>query len=381
MSPAVAWTTKLNAPLTAPTATGGVVFVAEIDRHTLCALSAASGERLWTFTADGRIDSPPTLSGGLCVFGTRNGQVYCLRASDGKLAWRFGVAARDRRIFSYGQIESVWPVHGSVLVDGGRVCFAAGRSSFSDGGIRLFALDLQSGKLIRKMNVQTSRGPGPKISRMMLPDILSAQNGAIWMRGMGVDKDFKPVENADHLFAPRGFLDDTWWHRTYWMYGAKIGGGYTHWPDAGNASPAGRLLAMDGGEMIYGYGRMAYRKGDGHVRPDMAKDYKLFAEFIPKQPQTKRRIAWTAPLPFVARSLVLTKDAILIAGGRSPTETAEKHGPGFFQIASRKDGSKTASCRLPAPPILDGMALTKAGAFVSTVNGTVVCIRANAREN
>jgi len=100
----VAWTTKFAAPVTAPVSTGGMVFVAETDRHNLFALSAANGKRIWTFTADGRIDSPPTISGGLCLFGTRNGAVYCLRVSDGALVWRFGVSTRDRRIFSYGQI-------------------------------------------------------------------------------------------------------------------------------------------------------------------------------------------------------------------------------------------------------------------------------------
>ncbi len=375
INPQVAWKTKLQPPITAPVSAGGMVFVAETDRHSLYALSAAGGKQLWTFTADGRIDSPPTLAGGLCLFGTRNGAVYCLRASDGAVVWRLGVSARQRRIFSYGQTESAWPVHGSVLVDGGAVYFAAGRSSFSDGGIRLFSLDMKTGKVIGKTNVHSARGQGPKIHRRMLPDILSLERGNVWMRAMGVDKNLKPVADAPHLQAPRGFLDDTWWHRTYWIYGAKVGGGYTHWPDTGNAVPAGRLLATDGGKLIYGYGRMAYRKGDGHVRPDMIKDYKLFAEVIPNASYKKRRIKWTAQLPFVARAIVLTRDAILASGGRSPIETAESHGPGVFWIASRKDGAKMASCAIPAPPILDGMALTSAGVFVSTIDGTVIRIR------
>jgi len=376
--PGVAWTTKLGAPVTAPVSTGGMVFVAETDRHNLCALSASNGKRPWTFTADGRIDSPPTISGGLCLFGTRNGAVYCLRISDGALVWRFGVSPRDRRIFSYGQIESVWPVHGSVLVDSGKVYFAAGRSSLSDGGIRLYALELKTGKVLSKTDVATGGGRGrtDRIWRQVLPDILSLQNGAIWMRGMGLDKNLRSVKDAAHLFAPRGFLDNTWWHRTYWVYAASIGGGYTHWPDVGNASPAGRLLTFDGGKFIYGYGRMAYRMGDGHVRADMTKDYKLFAEALGPTPTTKkRRIKWTAQLPFVARSIVLTRDAVLAAGGKSPTETAESHGAGTFWVASREDGSKKATCALPAPPVLDGMAMTDAGVFLATIDGAVVCLR------
>ena len=377
-NPAVSWTTKLSAPITAPVSAGGMVVVAETNRHTLHALSSADGEPVWTFVADGRIDSPPTLTAGLCLFGTRNGYVYCLRASDGALVWRFCAAVRDRRLFAYGQIESVWPVHGSVLVDSGKVYFAAGRSSELDGGIRLYALDLKSGKVIAKTDVSLAGGAGEgRIRRQVLPDILSLQNDVVWMRSMGVDKNLAPVENAPHMFAPRGFLDDTWWHRTYWMYAEAIGGGYTHWPDVGNASPAGRLLALDGGKIIYGYGRMSYKMGGGHVQADMTKDYKLFAEVLdPATATKKRRIKWTAQLPFVARSIVLTRDALLVAGGKSPTESAESHRPGTFWVASREDGSKRAACALPAPPVLDGMALTDAGVFVSTIDGAVVCLRA-----
>ena len=387
--PRVAWTRKLRPPITAPVAAGGVVVVAETDRHAVHAFSASDGGPAWTFVADGRIDSPPTLSGGLCVFGTRNGFVSCLRASDGALVWRFRAAPRDRRIFAYEQLESAWPVHGSVLVDnklsGGvaTAYFAAGRSSFLDGGIRLYALGLKTGKVLRQTDVSMTQRRGPaRIRQGLLPDILSAQKGAVWMRALGVNKDLAPVEDQPHLFAPRGFLDDTWWHRTYWIYGTAIGGGYTNWPRVGNVSPAGRLLAFDGGKLIYGYGRMAYRVGDGHVRPDMARDYRLFAEVLDPKPAAaerrgrKRRIKWTAQLPFVARSIVLTLDALLVAGGKSPTESAERHGPGILWVASREDGSRKAASALPAPPVLDGMALTDAGVFVSTIDGTVVCLRA-----
>ncbi len=386
--PNIAWTAKLASPITAPVVADGLVFVAETDRHILHALSAAKGESVWRFVADGRIDSPPTLFNSMCLFGTRNGFVYCLRASDGMVDWRFRAAPRDRRIFACEQLESVWPVHGSVLVDdklsGGvaTVYFAAGRSSRIDGGIHLYALELKTGKVLHKKNMSMSRGDG-KIRQKALPDILSIENNAIWMRGLGVDKNFVPVKDVPHLFAPRGFLDDTWWHRTYWVYGTEIGGGYTYWPLVGNRSPAGRLLAFDSGKLIYGYGRMAYRAGDGHVRPDMATSYKLFAEVLNLAPENtkhedrKRRIKWTAQLPFVARSIVLTRDALLVAGGKSPTETAAGHGPGTFWVASRQDGSKKATCTLPAPPVLDGMALTNAGVFVSTINGTVVSLRTN----
>ena len=396
--PGVAWTTRLSSPITAPVVAGGLVFVAETDRHTLHALSAADGKPAWMLVADGRIDSPPTLSGGQCLFGTCSGFVYCLRASDGAMIWRFRAAPRDRRLFAYEQLESVWPVHGSVLVDDTRsdavptAYFAAGRSARLDGGIRLYALEVKTGQVLHQADVKVPGGQGARVIRQsVLPDIFSLQKNTVWMRRLGVDKNLAPVGDQPHLFAPRGFLDDTWWHRTYWVYGAAVAGGYQGWPLAGNAVPVGRLLVLDGGDSIYGYGRMTYREGGGHVGPQAASDYRLFAEALTPKPQTRedargkkrqvlgrREIQWTAQLPFVVRSIVLARDALLLAGGESPTEDAANHGSGTLWVASRDDGSKRFASVLPAPPVLDGMALTDSGIFVSTMAGAVVCLRTQA---
>jgi outer membrane protein assembly factor BamB len=393
-----AWTRKLTPPLTAPVTAQGMVFVAETDLHILHALSTGDGKTAWTFTADGRIDSPPTIAQGLCVFGTRCGFVYCLRASDGALAWRFRAAPRERRVFAYEQLESVWPVHGNVLVNDGTVYCAAGRSSHIDGGIRLCAIELKTGKLLHKADVTMTAEAETEgiIKQRVLPDVLSFQKDTIWMRDLGVDKKLAPAKKVPHLYAPGGFLDNTWWHRTYWMYGTAMMSAYGGWPRVGNMVPAGRLLALDGGEMIYGYGRMAYRAGAGHVRPDATQDYKLFAEVLApkpkakpapakkppaKKPPTKKRrrppakkreIKWTVPLPFVARAMILTRDGIFVAGGKSLTESADKHSPGTLWVVSREDGSKKAECKLGAPPVLDGMVLTGDGIFVSAIDGSVV---------
>ena len=391
--PRIVWAAQLASPITAPVSADGLVLVAETDHHTLHALSAVDGKSVWTFVADGRIDSPPTLSAGRCLFGTRNGFVYCLRASDGAMIWRFRAAPQDRRVVAYEQVESAWPVHGSVLADADTIYVAAGRSARMDGGIRIHALDARTGELVRKADVRVTGGGGANVIRQsVLPDILSIESDTVWMRGLGVDKNLAPVQDQPHLFAPRGFLDNTWWHRTYWVYGTEVGGGYSHWPDAGNTVPAGRLLVFDGGKHIYGYGRLRYRMGDGHVRPTATEDYKLFAEVLAPEPQTRqdrrgetkqvtgrREIKWTANLPFVATSIVLTRDALLVAGGQSLPDATEVETPGILWIASRDHGSKQEDCPLPAPPVLDGMALTDSGVFVSMTNGSLTCLRGEQR--
>jgi len=164
------WQADLGGEITPPVIADGRLVVAIKDAHRVCCLDASDGKPQWTFTAGGRIDSPPTFHGGTVLFGCRDGWVYCLRASDGQLAWRFRAAPEERRIVVESQVESAWPVHGSVLVLGGTVYCTAGRSSFLDGGIRLYGLDPATGKVLHETctetvrpNARGPRGQGPPV--------------------------------------------------------------------------------------------------------------------------------------------------------------------------------------------------------------------------
>ncbi|MFW5692768.1 MAG: PQQ-binding-like beta-propeller repeat protein, partial [Thermoguttaceae bacterium] len=143
-----AWQTALGGQLSALSIGGGKVYVATVDDHTVHALHAETGEPVWSYTAGGRVDSPPTLWNDLCLFGSADGSVYCLRAADGELVWRFRAAPIDRRHTNFEQVESVWPVHGSLLVQDGVVYAVAGRSMFLDGGLHWYQLDARTGELL-----------------------------------------------------------------------------------------------------------------------------------------------------------------------------------------------------------------------------------------
>ena len=131
------WEISLGGKLTQPTVAAGLAFVAAVDRHTVCAVDAASGELRWQFAAGGRVDSSPTYHAGLLLFGANDGCVYCLNASDGQLVWRFLAATNPRRIVAQGRVESPWPVHGTVLVMNNLAYVAAGRSTLIDGVVPL----------------------------------------------------------------------------------------------------------------------------------------------------------------------------------------------------------------------------------------------------
>ncbi len=139
--------------LTPPVAAAHRVFVAVPDEHRVISLDAKTGELRWSFTAGGRVDLPPTIDGGLCLFGSHDGWLYCLNADDGELAWRFRAAPHESRIMAYGQIESPWPVPGNVLVENGIAYAAAGRHPMCDGGVQVVALKTGTGELVWEKNI------------------------------------------------------------------------------------------------------------------------------------------------------------------------------------------------------------------------------------
>jgi hypothetical protein len=68
-----------------------------------------------------------------------------------------------------------------------------------------------------------------------------------------------------------GFLDDTWFHRSYWVYGRKFAGGHNGYYQAGRFAPSGRILVFDD-EMVYGYGRKPQ-----YLRWTTTLEHQLFA--------------------------------------------------------------------------------------------------------
>ena len=144
-------------PVSAPVVADGLAVVAVREQHRIEARDAVTGTKRWSFTAGGRVVTPPTLYGGLCIFGCRDGWVYALQASTGQLAWRFLAAPYERHIVAFSQVESSWPLLGSVLIHDGLAIAVAGYHPMANGGIHVWALEPQTGAV--KWHTTLSRTP------------------------------------------------------------------------------------------------------------------------------------------------------------------------------------------------------------------------------
>ncbi|NQT13724.1 MAG: PQQ-binding-like beta-propeller repeat protein, partial [Planctomycetes bacterium] len=294
---APAWQAKLGGRLTGPVVVGETVYVAAVDAHTLYALSKNDGSKRWHFTAAGRIDSPPTIVDGRVIFGSVDGCVYALRATDGKLCWQLRAAPVDRMLSAFEQLESPWPVHGSVMVHDGVAYFVAGRAAFIDGGMKLYRVKVTTGEILSE-TVLDGKIPitGEDIQSLTkvlnmpvaLPDVLSTDGRYAYMRSQrfGLDGRYelptpqptdptklaRAQEGDDrHLFCPTGYLDGSWFHRAYWLFGRRYSSGCNWWSRAGKYTPAGRLLTFDD-RRVYGFGR-----GPEYFAWSVPMEYHLFA--------------------------------------------------------------------------------------------------------
>ncbi len=421
------WQTQLAGKLSSFAVAEGKLVVASVDSHTVDALDAVSGKKVWTFFTGGRVDSAPTIYKGRAIFGCADGYAYCLRLADGELIWRFRLAPADHRLLARGRIESVWPTHGSPLLLDDRAYFVAGRSMFLDGGLRMVQLDPKTGRKIAE-TLYDDRDPKTKRTLqsfewsldmpVALPRILSSDGKRIYMGSQLFDLAGKrdsilhhpanegraerqrkryphartiigPPGRDEHLIAPYGFLDDAYHHRSYWVHGRGYDGGYQPYNFARGSWPSGKILSI-GKDTVYGFGHKKWCFGWGR-----AIEHELFGDVKGAGKDHKRTRRWQVDLPLFARAMVLAGDTLFVAGppdvvdektaveklddpqvqaklARQRDAWNGKEGAMLMAI-SAKDGKKLAEYKLDALPVFDTMAAANGRLYFATTDGKVRC--------
>ena len=387
----------VRGPLTPPVVAGGLAVVARPDAHQVVALDARTGKRRWDFTANGRVDTPPTLFAGLCLFGTRSGWVTCLRASDGAVAWRLRAAASEERIVSFGQLESPWPVPGSVLVVDGVAYAAAGRHPLADGGILVLAVNPQSGQVAWAKRIASlpmtnfyggaglefdpfdllvtedrraapADGPGfITLSRWRI-DRGTGEVGVAWKSGFACYRT-----GGAGVMAPRGL----------WTYGPRMdyipSGPKPGKPDYVHSAPRPLMVFRD--SMLIGSSdgqRRLFRRDFTAAQVAAFADTWFNQRHVPRRRGQKgarnrsERLsagaAWSidaftsGPGGQGIGAMALAADTVFVAGKA-----------GRLLALAASDGRKLAERELPAP-VWDGLAAAYGRLYVATRDGRLLCL-------
>jgi len=423
------WQVKIGPALSAPVVAEGIVVVTSAETHRVIALNAADGKARWAYIAGGRVDSPPTIHNGTVLFGCADGWVYCLRASDGAEAWRFRVAPRDENTVALDQVESVWPVHGSVLVEGGAAYAAAGRSSYLDGGIRLVALDPPTGSKLYESTVATGH---PKVrdrdkaaaeTKIALKkfsqnatdyktftdpdrsdafsmagtttDVLVSNGTSIFLRTVKFDpKCVRQAGHGRHMLSTSRLIDGAENHRSHTVLGT---GDFSRTPVAYSwianrpGGAYGSRLSVPYGLMLSYDARTAWgvtrpgRSGGGYTafaqaNTPFSPDDSHMPDFRPANSNTTPPKKWTTPLPLRPRAMLRAGNMIFLAGmsaavvADDPHATFEGRAGGLMRTISAADGKVLAQRKLDSPPVWDGLAAAGGKMFMVTMDGRVICM-------
>jgi hypothetical protein len=305
-----------------------------------------------------------------------------LDAADGRLAWRFQAAPADARLTAFGQLESPWPVHGSVLVMDDRVYCVAGRSMHLNGGLHAYVLDAVTGEILQQTQWSANAEVKGELRGSILPDILVSDGKTIQMRTMQFSPDdiaeLRTAGAGNQLTAnDGGLLDDTWFNSAFWIY----------------LRNQAQMLVIDDDTV---YGIQAYNKFVTKSYPQdiftPGNGYRLFAANQKPQPtnaaakQNKRRgkqasppLKWEQRIDLRAQAMAITNRHLCVAGTpdlvdeQTPWAALDGGQGGVLRMFTKQDGEQTTEFELEAPPVYDGIAAAQGHLYLSLRAGEVVC--------
>jgi len=389
--PSLAWRVELGGALSQVVAVGQRLYLAEKDAHRVCCLDREKGSVLWRYTAGGRIDSAPTYVDGRILAGCRDGHVYCLDAETGGLVWRFRGAPYDARLIAYDQLESVWPVHGSIVARDGKVFCLAGRSSYLNGGMHLYALELATGKAVQEKKLLPDLESHYEAEQGVRSDLMVADGDSIRVRHMAFAADdiekTQFVKGASRgpsikssLSAISGFLDDSWFNTTVWGVGPVRGQIVTYDGTHAFGLLANKRFGQSCGHDIFSIAQGGYllfctsRAGKGapvSKKPARGKTKK----------GSRSRYLWSHTVPIRGEAILAADNCLYLAGTRDvvdeddPWAHVEGRRGGVLAVHSREDGARLGEVSLASAPVFDGMSASVGNVFLVARDGSVSCYR------
>ena len=363
------WQDSLAGLTTAPVASGGHVFAADLHRRKMVMLGASDGKVIWERYLGGRVTTPPTIYGDLCLFGAGDGYVYALDKTDGSLAWKLRMASEDRRMVSYAQLESPWCAFSSVLVDDKGVAYAsAGRSTAAESGIVIRAFQALTGEVLWSQVIAYPAGPksdhtndvmylaGEQLHLMktvmdrktgeVIPDAWEDYEARLkeWnvARQKAVEEN-KPAPPRPK--APEGLA----------MHNQGIEGlASPNWTKLGDRRRRSTTFEELSGQV------MAW--DDTHIANQN--------QMVSRLGEEKPVLAKAGPGEQVT-AVAMGKNAVVFGGGLFPEDGTTK---GFVRIVDRSTGKEIGSRQFPAPLTFQGLAIADGKIYATFEDGELVCL-------
>ena len=341
----------------------GLAVVADMEGQRVVALDVETGETQWIFHTGSRVDFPPSLHKGLCLFAAKDGWAYCLDAKTGKLIYKLLVAPRERYIGGQEKLESMWPTNGDVLVVDGVAYASAGLSAGIHGGIRVVAFKPRTGQVVWSRCVSGK----PSINDGEMQPTLLVWNRArnlLHMGGTAFDPKTgrsRRAHRTSGFLTTRGSFEDWLATNNRNRLSEDMGAVAV---DNGRSGIRGRLIAFSDS---FGIGFNVPRKGKTvfHIGP---------IGITAKSSDGKTQWAMT-PTEMNIDDFVVTTDAVYGVGHYESGGRAAE-----LRVISFVDGKVLATHEIDAFPAYNGMSAAGNKLFVATREGKLICLEGRDRK-
>jgi outer membrane protein assembly factor BamB len=321
-----------------------------------------------------------------------------------------------------------------VLLKDGLVYFAAGRNSFLDGGIFVYALDMKTGEVRHQRRMY---GPFGEDGFPVLVQGIRAASGiygfkadvpvdggtCVYFKQQAFLPDLTPVEQTAvkdrHLIPNPGFLESIPQHRTFWTLDTVT----RYDIPTGLAGVHGDILVVDGDRFIEVRG---YRPARQTPFDPRVSGYALYCGIAGEKgpapagarapgannvntPKAKRRgqdknagkkntaaarkarnlaaaaaatqskKIWQSPIPLTGKAIAMSKDVVFVAGTPAVfpkgeiAKAYEGRMGGVLWLADAATGEKLAEYSLPAPPAWDSLAVANGSVYIALTDGRLLC--------
>jgi outer membrane protein assembly factor BamB len=406
-----------------PSVYGELVLFGCTDGCAYC-LRASDGELVWRFRAApsdqriiafGHLESPWRVHGSILV---KDGVAYCTAGRstylDGGL-WVFGLDPTTGKVVHETRLDTwtrtrkdaenkpfipAYHIEGArsdILVSEGDYIYL-GQFKFDrtlatqeapyampDPNSKTVVMDLMNQPFVENIESQekyetVQHGFQYGVYREMMEDYQKMYGAAsMGDRNMGL-----------HVLSTGGFLDDSWFNRTFWMYSATWPGYYI----AHRGAKTGQLLVV-GRERTYAVQSYPSRNLQSPLFTPGEKGYLLFADKNDNEPVLpdytrgapkgigfvrKKPPAWFKWVPVRIRGMVLAGKHLFVAGPpdvvdpKDPMAAFEGRKGAVLHAYSAADGNALAEHKLDVPPVLDGLIAANGQLYLSLESGTVLCM-------
>jgi len=309
------------------------------------------------------------------------------------LRWRFQAAPHTRYVVADDRVESAWPVHGSVMIHDDVAYVTAGRSSFLDGGLRLYMLNPTTGEVLAEKTFFTEQTDQEAFYEGVTSDLLVSDGRDLFMRHLRIDpktldltrlswwgftgpqqtRKRRPVDveqpglpasdtRSAYLRSGQGFLDDSLFGRTQFHL------------DGGEAC---HLLAFDD-DRAYGF-QMSTNPGHFVFFTPGAEGYRLQC-FDRRDPAKRDRKIWDRALPVRVHAMVLAGENLFVAGVPDVVDPTDpwaafdgRMGASLVAVEAAT-GENLATLDLEASPVFDGLIAAAGKLILTDQQGNVLCL-------